>query len=838
MKTQFFTICARNYLAFACALGESVLQHHPESGFTIWLLDSGEMPELPLGISARSIKDSVDHSVFTDLILRYSILELATAVKPACMQRHFADGMETVIYIDPDIYVFRPLTEVFELLSNGAAGVLTPHLLAPLPRDGAHPDDLDIQRSGIYNLGFIALAAGSQADALLAWWWGWLQTHCFADPSTGVFTDQKWMNFAPVFWPEISVLRHPGYNVAYWNLPQRNIAEGQIHGEWVVNGKPLVFFHFSGFNPSKPQVLSKHQDRVEVKPWEFIGHILEQYAGVVKKFSHDKFSKINFPELVFENGVAFDTACRYLYQHKGMRRFANPLSTKPGGFYAWITEPVSLGDGGALTRYLKAVYGLRADVRQAFPDIDGADRKSFISWVKNSGINEMHLAPQLVGIQTDLGDIEDVAAPVGVNYVGYLRAEMGLGEAARGYVRALTRQGVKAACIDISDLTIHRTEDSSLDSNLISDNALAQYAINLVHVNADQLPVIRDYIGNNFFRGRFNIGVWAWETLDFPQFWLDRFRYLQEIWVGSSFMAEAIGRVSPVPVIVMPHVIDVPDSLPDRSAFDLDEKEFVFLFMFDFQSTPERKNPEAAIAAFRKAFSPDQPVRLIIKSMHGHLEHQALTDLRIQAGDARINFLDGTFDSERRYALLASCDAFLSLHRAEGFGLGIAEAMAMGKPVVATGWSGNMDFMTIANSLPVAYKMQALSADVGPYKAGTLWAEPDVDDAARLMRQLVDEPDLVARIGARARSDMTENFGLAALGERMGKRLRILSERFSEEVAESVPVIDTDPVPSRLRARLFLRLRPVWHSGLAVLPVGMQRRLRGLVRRLFLSQQG
>jgi glycosyltransferase involved in cell wall biosynthesis len=248
---------------------------------------------------------------------------------------------------------------------------------------------------------------------------------------------------------------------------------------------------------------------------------------------------------------------------------------------------------------------------------------------------------------------------------------------------------------------------------------------------------------------------------------------LDEIWVGGSFMGKAIAEVSPVPVIHMPHIVNVPPTQPDRQRFGIPKGEYVFLFMFDFFSTTARKNPAAVIESFRKAFGPNDAVRLFLKSMNGS-NSEEFARLRKLAQGLKVTFLDRALNGEERFVLLASCDAFVSLHRAEGFGLCLAEAMAMGKPVIATGWSGNMDYMDTNNSLPVRFELKELAEDSPPYRAGTLWAEPDTDHAAELMRKIWRDTALAEQIGTRARGDIKKNFSPEAIGEKMMARLNLV----------------------------------------------------------------
>lgn len=358
----------------------------------------------------------------------------------------------------------------------------------------------------------------------------------------------------------------------------------------------------------------------------------------------------------------------------------------------------------------------------------------------------------------------------GVNYIGFLRAGFGLGQAARGYIRALSGTGINVLPVDAGELLPGRSgrDRGTLSATLGNRDLL--HPLSIVHINPDLLITFWNLVGNGFFQDRYTIGIWAWETPAFPSKWHNRFALLDEVWVGGSFMAGGISRVAPFPVVVMPHVVSSDPAKPDRDAFHISHNEYVFLFHFDAHSTYSRKNPMGVIRAFRKAFGPDEPARLVVKSINaGNNGHY--NELRKRAEGLRVTFIDETMDQDRFARLLASIDAFVSLHRAEGFGLGIAEAMALGKPVIATGWSGNMDFMNETNSLPVRFELAPLAEADPPYEQGSLWAVPDIDDAARKMRLVFDNRSLGSEIGHLARATMLSGHSPRAVGRLMEQRL-------------------------------------------------------------------
>lgn len=391
----------------------------------------------------------------------------------------------------------------------------------------------------------------------------------------------------------------------------------------------------------------------------------------------------------------------------------------------------------------------------------------------------------------------------GINYAGFLKAGFGLGEAARGYVEALSRRGYDVLQIDADELLPGRTAGGARLINLSVRNNRSLHPLNIVHINPDLLNTFRTQAGAGFFRNRYTIGIWAWETSVFPLKWYDRFNLVDEIWVGGSFMARGISMASPVPVLVMPHVVRPAKVKADRERFGLDPGEFTFLFSFDFHSTLSRKNPMALIEAFRRAFDTSQPARLVLKSLNGADCPVEMGALRDAARGLRVTFMDVSLDECDRWALMASCDSFVSLHRAEGFGLGIAEAMAMGKPVIATGWSGNTDFMNVGNSLPVKFRLAPLEQSDPPYEKGSIWAFPDLDDAAEKMRLVFHNRELADEMGSNAAGHMAEFHSHEAIGALLERRLRLISRGGSNSFPRSGKPLRSDlSIACRNRANL------------------------------------
>jgi glycosyltransferase involved in cell wall biosynthesis len=328
-------------------------------------------------------------------------------------------------------------------------------------------------------------------------------------------------------------------------------------------------------------------------------------------------------------------------------------------------------------------------------------------------------------------------APLGVNVSGYLDTESGMGEAARASIRSLEAAGIPIALNNVESRL--RQRDASYAHAFVNTNP---HPFNLVHLNADNMGWFADGRGRAYFRDRYTIGYWFWELAAFREEWIRFFDYVDEVWAASDFVRDSFAAWSPVPVVRMPLPVLLPP-VPDlgRAHFGLPDRGAVFLYMFDVSSQSERKNPTGAIEAFRRArFAPGEAV-LALKFTNAEYDREAVRRLHEQADGLDVRFLDGYMDRPEVCALLATADCYFSPHRSEGFGLTMLESMSLGNPVIATAYSGNMDFMTEENSFLLPYRLETLARDYGPYMQGAVWAEPDLDEAARLLRLVVEQPE-------------------------------------------------------------------------------------------------
>ena len=387
---------------------------------------------------------------------------------------------------------------------------------------------------------------------------------------------------------------------------------------------------------------------------------------------------------------------------------------------------------------------------------------------------------RLIDFTGDSGASHFSAAPIsqrpaGLNVVGYFQHEIGVAQSARLFAQSCANSGIPNRLVDFSE----DRANAAMSVTALSEEIENPYAINVFHVNADRIQAAWRYYGRKFFDGRYNIGVWHWELPVFPDEWLECFDYVDELWVPSLFIRDAIGAKSSIPVMHMPHAISFerPVSVM-RSEFGLPEESFLFLVMYDMGSFQSRKNPAAALESFKIASDalPQRRLGLVIKVMNADVDSHDFSQLRAWSREnENVTLISETLSRQALYRLEATCDVFVSLHRSEGWGLCLAESMYLEKPVIATGWSGNMDFMSSDNSALVDYELIDIACDDGPYKEGQLWADPKVSQAADWMIRLVEDRALYRELGLRGRQTMESEYSMEAIGRRYQSRFRDLS---------------------------------------------------------------
>ena len=456
-----------------------------------------------------------------------------------------------------------------------------------------------------------------------------------------------------------------------------------------------------------------------------------------------------------------------------------------------------------LTRVMQRIWQTRPDLREAFDLRDEQARHAFIRWFLITGIEDHDLAwlvdpaqlawrqapwfglPQATnsGISNLMGEtwagdpalkeMFDLSSQKGarglvdwwrqngkptstsghgscwenaaihhegIDLFGYTRGELGIGEDVRMLSRALASAGVPHAAIDVKPDPIVRQADQTLEARLVErpEHRAAIFAM----TGVETVRVIATR-GLNELRDRYIIGNWPWELPRWPARWAESYDLVDEIWAPSQFIHDAFAESTPVPVLHMPYPVEIPKEYRRwrRQDFGLPESRFLFHFSFDFLSYPHRKNPWACINAFQRAFDTGrEPVGLVVKTMRAHRRSPAWRRLQAMAlDDPRIVLINQTMSRDQVIGLMAVTDAYVSLHRSEGFGRGMAEAMLLERPVIATNYSGNTDFLSRETGFPVDFRMVSVRPGHYPGAKGQHWADADVEHASQQMRRVFED---------------------------------------------------------------------------------------------------
>ena len=759
-------------LSQAVVLASSFLRFHPEAGFAVLLLGK---PNDGIRIGNARVLHPGDLGLEAReewrLPMLYDSRELSCLLRPSLFQMLFKEGADRVAYFASSTEIFGPLTEILEMLR------LEPQVIATeaLRHEG-----------GEFGPRFMAF--DRDAETSLRSWFDRLRTQSVSqEPDRKGNLELLEAGFDSV---AHRVIRPSGFALGYWNLDPVTFSFTEQGYE--VDGVPLRSFDFSGYDPEKPHLLSKYQGldpRILLSEYPAIAKLCDEYRGKLVRAGYEAGKSPGGGFAFLPSGLRLDYRMRRLYrealasyQAGGEKEPPSPFGPQgESGFLKWLNEPVGQTPQ-PVTRYMLAVRDDREDVKQAFPDPLRADAAAFRNWYLLFGTRELDLPAAVIPPKREVN--AKPGAPAAVNVAGYFRAELGLGVAARALLSALEAAGIPFNTISF-DATANRLSHPFADRQ--ADAGAAD--INIVCVNPDQLALFAEQTGPELRHGRYTIGVWFWEVEDFPRSFHDAFNYVDEVWVASDFMRETFLKVSPKPVFKFQLPVLTPQINPSLSRSDLGLPDgFVFLFSFDLLSVLERKNPLGLIKAFASAFPDATGPTLVIKTINGDKRCLEMEKLKYAVrGRTDIILMDGYLSQIENDTLTALSDCYVSLHRSEGFGLTLAEAMALSKPAIATAYSGNLEFMTPENSYLCPARRCQVGPEREPYPADSHWSEPDVDAAAGLLRHVYDCREEARGRGRQAARDINSFHSPAHSGAGIRDRLATIRRRRGR--TESTPSI-------------------------------------------------
>ncbi|MGO4608698.1 FkbM family methyltransferase [Variovorax sp. 2RAF20] len=444
--------------------------------------------------------------------------------------------------------------------------------------------------------------------------------------------------------------------------------------------------------------------------------------------------------------------------------FAANYQVAPDRWLAPVNWPVSI----SAARQLREFYHASDDWRKRHPGAlqSAAAAAALITWLQSEEASLDEEARAWCAA-LDVQKVSEELVSEGVNLIGHFCCPSGVRVSAEALVAGMNDLGIQTSLRDL------RT-DIKDEPNHFRFQGLEDFDITIIHTQPE--PFFENAYARSDLQERsprtYRIAYWYWEFDSVPESWIDRSANVDEVWTATEFIAKGLRERLSIPVRTLFPGVRLGNYTPrDRSYFGIREDTFTFLFNFHMNSVMERKNPLGLIRAFKLAFRVDEPVSLVVKTMFGH-HHPAQMDLlREAAVGANVQIIDEVYDADEILSLTDVCDAYVSLHRSEGLGLTMAEAMLMGKPVIATNYSGNTDFMNESNSLLVPFELVKVGRQLPPYDADLVWAEPSAEHAAALMRRLVDEPEWAREVGARAKASAEETLCVEAAAPKVAQRL-------------------------------------------------------------------
>jgi glycosyltransferase involved in cell wall biosynthesis len=813
-------------------MAESVAAHHSDSELSVLVMDDrwGEVDASSQPFRVLHPRDlTLAPGEFEDLAVLCDQEELREALIPRLLLHLLERSPNPVAFLADSQWVLAPLTVAEGALRQGHA-VVVRRVLSPLPADGRTPTDADAAERGMLTTSLIAVAEG--AKELLSWWadrtaeeatgdthpdrWLGAMEHRTVERALNGMPRARWLDHGARYFNAV-VLQDAGVCVSFWNLDGRAIAA--TDDGWRIDGQPLRTFDFEGYDWDKPHILSVAQGskpRVLLSGHPRLFALCNEYRSRLEDQGVRVWGKKRYGYGVLLDDIRIDSRIRRLYREA--LRFdvlsrelpPNPfVSGQEDAFVAWLNEPVF----GGLSRYLSTIHSERPDLQIVFPD---PAEPLLLQWARNHGRREEKipaklLPPEESGPQRIEQPVDGSAPERGVNVIGFLSAQAGLGVSGRALEQALDRAGVPHGLVPLAHPFANERGSGP--------NAGAPYDVNIVCGTPDLMVAVARDLGSEILRDRYNIGLFFWEADQFRSHVARAFRLTDEVWASTWFIADAVRQVFDGPIHIFPHPVTPPPASQALSRADLGLPEgFMFLFVFDYSSSFQRKNPLGLVEAFTRAFRPKEGPVLVIKSILGEHRLWERERLWFAAQDRPdIVLLEGTWPEERKNALMASADCYVSLHRSEGLGLTMAEAMVLGKPVIATAYSGNVDFMDEYNSYLVRHGRTKVGPDAEPYDPEWEWAEPDGEHAAKLMRWVFENQEDARERGVRAREELLRKRSIERTTEFIQERLaeiRVRRERPRPAAQQAEPAtpagrdqVEVDPEAER-RARELIERGP------------------------------
>jgi glycosyltransferase involved in cell wall biosynthesis/2-polyprenyl-3-methyl-5-hydroxy-6-metoxy-1,4-benzoquinol methylase len=782
------TIVSRRELARAQILVSTFHEHHPDLQFTVLVIDGVPGTDPVAGAQMLSLEELLGSDGGLTIVGNPQ-----GAVAAALLSRLLKSLLDrskggSVVYLDPGLRVLGPLIELEEMVEQHnlvLASRITPE---QQPARGAvftGPNG-----GGALSRRVLAVKAGESVERVLGTWPLW-----FLDDGPAI---DSWFDGLVAIAGDASVLRVPGYGLDPWTLSGwRPDAEAEV---LEVAGHPGRLFDFSELDPLKPGRLCDSEETVALSTVPALARLSELHARelLAAGYATDTARPERLGQL--NDGFRSTPVMRkLLIEAVQQGQLSQSPFTESGrqALYEYFNQPAERGRAVGLTRLHLAIWNARQDLRAAYPHLDGPDGLGYAGWLfvhgpAEEGLIDDLLPPAPAHIHHDAAPNLHEREPLwGVNVAGFFTSELGLGEAARLLIAGLDASGVPALPVQ-AQLVPPCRQDAEFT---YADPDAAAYPINIVCMNGDSIAPFAREVGASFFEDRHTIALWWWEVGEFPAGWETAFEHIDEVWVASRHIYDAISPASPVPVVQVTLPIVVPRvAQRSRKELGLPEDGFLFLFVHDYHSTAARKNPVGLIEAFKRAFPPDSGAKLVVKSINADkLPHEHDRVMLAAADHPEITLIDAYVSAAEKNAMIDACDCYVSLHRSEGFGLTVAEAMLLAKPVIATRYGGTLEFTTDSNAYLVDWTPVEVGESAHPYPATGVWADPDLDQAAKLMRKVFADPEQARERGEAGRRSVLEGHAPAVAGASMRDRLRLIHER---QVREGVRALNVTHLPT------------------------------------------